>query len=128
MQQRGAATLRAMSTDWHVHCLDCNDTQTFDDANHREELMALLCRHAAVISALVPLIQDIGSRGCVALSLGSYGEVDPEWFAKHLGHRLVPINEYDEVLTRCPLRLERHDFAPCVRNYGHDGDCVVATH
>lgn len=25
-----------MSTDWNIHCLDCNVTLGFDDANHRE--------------------------------------------------------------------------------------------
>ena len=38
-----------MSTDWHVHCLDCHNTLRFYDANHMENVMKALCEHAAAI-------------------------------------------------------------------------------
>jgi hypothetical protein len=110
-----------MSADWHVHCLDCNDTQTFDDAHHMQGTMAALCKNAEAIAALVPLIRDGGALG---LEVRNHGEVDTQWFAQHLGHRLVPINEYGEALGECSERVDCACGSPmsCKREYGHVGE------
>jgi hypothetical protein len=85
-----------MSTDWNVHCVDCNDTHGFNDANHEDKLMATLCKHADAIAALAPLLAE----GSVTLHT-YWGDVDPRWFAQHKGHKLVPISEYGDLLTQC---------------------------
>lgn len=88
-----------MSTDWNVHCVDCNDTHRFNDANHMDDLMWTLCKHADVIAGLAPLLAS--NRDDVELRT-YWGRIDADWFAQHKGHKLVPISEYGDLATQCP--------------------------
>lgn len=90
-----------MSTHWHVYCLDCKTEHEFLDANHEAAVMALLCKHAAAIAALAPLFEEYSGIGADLELRVFYGRVDPIWFAKHAGHRLVPRNEYGGFLETC---------------------------
>lgn len=110
-----------MSTDWHVHCVDCNDTHTFDDANHMDTTMAALCKHAAAIAALAPLLAECST---VTLAVEYHGRIDAAWFAKHLGHRLVPISEYGHLMTQCAEYVDCPcgSTARCRLDHGHDGE------
>lgn len=85
-----------MSCDWDIYCRTCNESHEFLDANHQEDLMWLLIAHSKEIAALDPLINN--SRFEVQLKC-FYGYVRPEWFVKHMGHDLVPRNEYGEFST-----------------------------
>jgi hypothetical protein len=110
-----------VSTDWNVHCLDCKSTHKFDDANHMDDVMASLCTHAAAIAALAPLLAE--SRH-VQLVVEHHGGVDAAWFVTHLGHRLVPISEYGDILGQCAeyVVCGCGSSSRCTRAYGHDGD------
>lgn len=114
-----------MSTDWHVHCLDCGDTHRFDDANHRENLMALFCKHAAAIGGLAPLIAEAGVDD-VQLKAGyGYGTIDAGWFAKHATHRLAPIDEYGRLTGKCIHDATRGACTVahrCKLDHDHTGD------
>lgn len=79
-----------MSEDWEIYCRTCDDTHGFDDANHREDLMWFLIAHAKEIAAVDPVVN--GGEGIELKCF--YGCLRPEWFAKHLGHDLVPRSEY----------------------------------
>lgn len=81
-----------MSCDWNILCLDCKDTHTFNDANHEIELMQILIKHASAIAMLAPLFKDVYWPKIEFKTL--YGEIDPDWFAYHKGHNLIPIDEY----------------------------------
>jgi hypothetical protein len=35
------------------------------------------------------------------LCMGTYGRIDPAWFAQHLGHELIPRDEYGRCSDRC---------------------------
>ena len=60
--------------------------------------MWLLVDQASAIAALAPLSDaDLSSE--VELRC-FYGRIDPQWFRTHLGHDLVPINEYGDFGTR----------------------------
>lgn len=109
-----------MSTDWNVHCVTCNSTHGFDDANHQEALMELLCKHADAIATLAPLV---ASDGCVELRT-LWGRIDPAWFAEHRGHKLVPISEYGDLLTDCTeyVQCKCGSRQRCTLERGHDGD------
>ena len=87
-----------MSEDWRVYCKTCNEEHHFDDANHREDLMWLLIDHAETISKLAPLIRD--DRNWYISFKCCYGDIDPEWFLKHLGHDLIPRSEYGKFSVR----------------------------
>ena len=106
-----------MSTDWNVHCVDCNDTHGFDDANHQDELMAMLCKHADAIAALAPLLTDH-----MDIELRTYwGRINPSWFAQHKGHKLVPISEYGYLLTQCVeyVKCACGSMQRCTLDAGH---------
>lgn len=93
-----------MSCDWHIKCLDCDDSHYFVDANHMDLEMAAVVRHAPLIAALLPLAEDVNQCpcGCLVLRLGDERHtLDIHWFAKHAGHRLTPINEYGHLLEQC---------------------------
>lgn len=110
-----------MSTDWNVHCVDCNDTLGFNDANHQDELMALLCKHGDAIAALADLMRD--GRFDVKLET-YYGAIDADWFATHKGHKLVPISEYGDLLTDCAEYVTCSCEARyrCTLERGHAGE------
>lgn len=61
--------------------------------------MWLLIDHALAIAALAPLMEaDRG--GDIQFKANRYGDIDPKWFANHLGHDLVPISEYGDFSIR----------------------------
>lgn len=94
-----------MSCDWEVHCLDCHETHEFMDANHRDDLMASLCKHAAKLGAIAEVQDDMGWE--LELSV-HYGRIDAAWFKKHAEHRLEPISEYGDLKStkqRCTCRV-----------------------
>jgi hypothetical protein len=112
-----------MSTDWNIHCVDCNDTLTFNDANHCDTEMATIIRHADVIAALVPLMNDLGHW----IEFKSYyGDIDPRWFAQHRGHRLRPISEYGHFLEQCAtyVKCGCGSSQRCKLDDGHVGECT----
>lgn len=129
-----------MSTDWNIYCVDCGETLKFNDANHIDKEMRVLCKHAAAIAALAPMFQEMKEVAwngmCLSLPYGSYGSVEPDWFARHLGHRLRPINEYGYCDDECGEMVRRDrpepsdgwDWEPCCLLDGHEGphDAEVA--
>ncbi len=89
-----------MSCDWNIKCLDCDETLHFNDANHQDKLMTDIIRHRDAIVAIAPLLKS----GDVELRT-YYGQIDTDWFFKHRGHRLRPIDEYGALLGQCNERV-----------------------
>ena len=110
-----------MSTYWHIRCVDCKNTHTFDCANHEEKLMLMLCRNAESIAALDDMMRDPES--CDVKLRTNYGEVDTAWFRSHLGHQLLPIDEYGHVLGQCLERVvcECGASHACDLSLNHEG-------
>ena len=108
-----------MSTDWHVHCVDCNVSHTFDDANHQDRLMLLLIKHADAIASLAALQSEDRSIELRTL----WGQIEANWFLNHRGHTLMPIDEYGRLLDQCHERVtcECTMVWPCTLKLGHDG-------
>lgn len=117
-----------MSTDWNIRCRDCDEVHGFDDANHREDLMAVLIEHAAAIAALAPLLKATSSIASDVELRTPWGAVDVDWFAKHLGHRLVPHDEYGRDLGQCwksvPCSECKCSHRPCTLALDHEGGCT----
>lgn len=113
-----------MSTDWHIHCVDCNVTHRFDDANRRDRLMLTLIKHADSIASLVELLEEAG--GDVELKT-FWGRIDAAWFRAHLGHNLMPIDEYGHLLDQCAKRIECTCGALhwCSLKKDHEGPCLL---
>ncbi len=113
-----------MSTDWNVKCLDCNTEHHFNGANHQDELMAQLCKHANAIADIAPLLLNSD----VTLET-LWGQVDAAWFARHKGHTLAPINEYGDLLGQCAERIRCCEYGHvyrCKLASGHTGSCSLA--
>jgi len=94
-----------MSCDWNIYCRACDATHTFNDANHRLELMQLLIEHRHAIAGLAELFEHTEHPGLV-LQTG-FGRVDPMWFLHHSGHPLVPISEYGDIIPKDPAFTEK---------------------
>jgi hypothetical protein len=88
-----------VSTDWNVHCVECDSTHKFNDANHMVDEMKLLVKHAAAIAGLAPLLTESRDISFRLGQYGGYGDIEADRFALHLGHKLWPINEYGELLA-----------------------------
>jgi len=83
-----------MSTDWYPYCLTCHES--YDMWNcHRPDFILYLFRNIDFI-VKIGEFQDGSSVDIDVHSL--YGDIHPEWFKKHLGHQLVPKNEYGDYL------------------------------
>jgi hypothetical protein len=90
-----------MSCDWDVYCKTCHDALGLQDMNHNEILMWCLVRHATAIALLQPLMVEDPS--ClIELKAGKWNVIHPSWFAEHLGHELVAIDEYGREGTNKP--------------------------
>ena len=112
-----------MSCDWNVYCRTCNEEHSFNDANHMEQEMAALVKHAGAIAALAPLFDE---SQWIEMNLGRHwGTISPRWFAKHLGHDLIPRDEYGRFLDKCPEWVKCGKCGAnhhCTLAYGHEGD------
>jgi hypothetical protein len=112
-----------VSCRWDIKCLDCNETHVFHEANHMDGLMLALCRHPEAIAALADVFADVGQY--TEIKIHTYhGSIDPTWFRKHLGHSIMPIDEYGRLYNQCQERIEcncggLHD---CVLDINHEGD------
>jgi hypothetical protein len=109
-----------MSTDWNIKCLDCNVEHGFDNANHQDELMWTLIKHAGAIGALAPLLAE--PRADVEFRT-YWGRLDAQWFAEHATHRLVPISEYGHLATQCQeyVTCECGSMRRCALDQAHEG-------
>ena len=112
-----------MSCDWNVYCVTCDSEHRFSDANHQEDLMRTLVRHAKAIGALKELMSD----GGWSIEFGTYyGPIDVVWFAEHSGHALTIRDEYGRKdnqcrdLVRCASCSSAHN---CVLEAGHEPPC-----
>jgi hypothetical protein len=112
-----------MSCDWNIFCLDCEETERFNDANHQVDLMRDIIKAAPGIAALAPYWKYLKNHD-VELNT-HYGHINVEFFAKHATHRLVPRSEYGEIDGTCAKDVR----CPCKRNHycvlpkEHAGDC-----
>jgi hypothetical protein len=115
-----------VSCDWNIKCLDCNDVHTFSDANHEDALMRFLIKYADGIAALGDMFADPEfHHHCIDFRV-SYGRIEADWFRKHLGHNLLPIDEYGTLDKQCYQYVScefghRHH---CALDAGHDGACA----
>lgn len=114
-----------MSTHWDVHCLDCNEDLGLHE-NHAERAMASLVAAAPGLAnfASWTAIGNVSVRG---EAFGDYSTIDLSFFVKHLGHRLIPQDEYGgfpedcgKVFT-CDGCSIRHT---CHLPPGHEGACA----
>lgn len=111
-----------MSCDWHIKCVDCDDVHRFDDANHQDDLMRLIIRHASAIAGLAALrAEDV--QGDVEIWI-YYGQIDIGWFATHHTHQLKPIDEYGRLDTQCQghATCSQGGSHACVLDLDHAGD------
>jgi len=110
-----------MSRDFHVYCALCNERHDFQDANWQEDLMRELIRNQEAIAALGSL--------CLGADVWldtNYGRVDTGWFALHVGHGLVVIDEYGKVADTCGKHFKCAGCDTqhyCRLDQGHDGEC-----
>jgi hypothetical protein len=118
-----------MSNNKHILCADCGERHYFESANHATRELTELIRCAERVAALVVLAgMGLEMRLC-------YTGIDPAFFAKHAGHRLVVLSEYGDVEDpRCdticnepaPYRTADASYSvKCTLPKGHCGDHVA---
>jgi hypothetical protein len=115
-----------MSCDWNIYCKTCGSWCCFADANHALELMRHLIAHSGAIAGIADLCDDNKTQ-CTIKLLTSYGSVDASWFKAHLGHEVVPRNEYggwDEEEHR-PQFKDGTRVHVVDKDLGIDVECVV---
>ncbi len=107
-----------MSTYWDVYCRTCKEGAGLQE-NHNEQGMFDLIRAAPALATLPDGIglgveSDRGSR------------LDMEWFRKHAGHELIPIDEYGRFSGQCSKWVQcsccgtrKH----CQLLSKHEGEC-----
>ncbi len=89
-----------MSMNWDLYCKQCDSWHGFHDANHQDGKMLAIAKHAKAIAGLVDLMKESEYLG-ISLPTGN-GDLDPQWFADHLDHGIVPRNEYGQYLDEAP--------------------------
>lgn len=115
-----------MSTDWNIYCRTCDEEHSFDDANHMEDDMAALIDCARSIADLAPLLANDRVGHKIEFTLGRHGSIDAAWFAAHLGHELVPRDEYGRCSDQCGKRVRCAGCRVshlCTFKPGHEPPC-----
>ncbi len=97
-----------MSCDWNVHCVTCRDTEgVIYDANHAEPDIWELIRVAPALAAIGVASDELAPLSSTLERLlrlerdGVAFRNLAQWFARHQGHELVPIDEYGRTSTDC---------------------------
>lgn len=117
-----------MSTRVDICCETCGEVLSIGDNNRAHDLMLTLCRHADEIAAMDDVLEAIG--GNVRLDeLQDYVKLPVGWFKRHLGHELVPIDEYGLKLNACQkltrIECEGGHTHHCGLGRDHEGDCKL---
>lgn len=109
-----------MSTYWDVVCLDCGEDAGLH-LNHGSESLRALIAKREPLAALADAEVDIK-----IIIPGERGYVKLEFFKKHVGHVIAPVNEYGDINGDCN---ELHmtgpystDGARCRLPEHHEGD------
>jgi hypothetical protein len=113
-----------MSTYWDVHCLDCNEGLGLH-ANHAEDGMNRIVQAAGALADFAKACPGISIDAAQFDLYTERGMVDPAWFAKHRGHRIVARNEYGAISNQCGFRgtcTKCGHWFTCNRTPGHEGD------
>ena len=115
-----------MSCDWNVHCLDCDDTHEFNDANHRVELMRALAKLGPEIALAAAVVEKIRAVSNDDFEFRfAFGCLDTAWWREHGAHRLIARDEYGHNDGECGQYFAcRHCKAThfCRLPCGHEGD------
>ena len=114
-----------MSTDWDIRCVDCGENYGFEDMNRREGLMLALVRCADALAQHANVFADLRSED-VELRV-SYPDhvINLEFFQRHRGHRLSPVDEYGRLSDNCSGHAACASCGkshPCALIVGHAGD------
>ena|SRR5271166_3770862 len=108
-----------MSTDWDVHCLDCDDSLEFDGT--KSSVLALICD----APALAELHESFKKLHDIDMEVNTYGrQFALSWFAQHGKHRLIAKDEYGHLDDECGVSFQcEHGEArsTCRRARGHEG-------
>ena len=85
-----------MSCYWDILCVDCDEPAGIDGANHCDDLMSELIRYADTLANLKRsnIIYDLTLQA-------NFIHVPVEFFVRHQGHHLRPIDEYSRFDTPC---------------------------
>jgi len=111
-----------VSTQWGINCRTCGESLGLR-VNH-EDVMSELIRLAPDLVKLIPLRAAIGDWRLELNFTVLDSPVDLKWLEKHLGHDLVPQDEYGGFLDRCNERVMCSccdSVYRCARAPKHDG-------
>lgn len=117
-----------MSTRYDIICETCGEILRVCDNNGADEMMLTLCRNADEIAAMADVLDAIG--GTVRVEwMRDYETLDVAWFRKHLGHELIPIDEYGAKMNACQkytrIQCEGGHIHGCGLERDHDGECKL---
>jgi hypothetical protein len=109
-----------MSTDWDVHCLDCDDSLGLDGT--KNSVLVLI----GDAPSLVELYETISSLPDLDIETRVYGrQIALSWFGKHGKHRLIAKDEYGHLDDECGARFKCGHCdvdSYCKRARGHGGE------
>ena len=113
-----------MSRRWDVHCVTCTDTLRIGENTRDYQVNAVIASAGPLADLSKTMVGgDIEVKGCYHWTL------DVDWFDKHRGHKLAPIDEYGTIDGNC--RHPVHCYCchassrRCVLLDGHGGPHVA---
>lgn len=95
-----------MSCDWWVYCRTCDEELSYPSLNHGEDTLTKLIRAAPQIVQIYEISKSVPDNLLTVDVQALHMSFDASWFKKHLGHDMVPRNEYHVCLDRCGVRVK----------------------
>lgn len=113
-----------MSTYWDVYCVDCKEGLGLH-GNHAEAGANQIVQAAGALADFHKACPGISIDPAQFDLYTERGMVDPAWFAKHTGHRIVARNEYGAISNQCGSHetcTKCGHWFTCNRSPGHTGE------
>lgn len=112
-----------MSEKWDIYCVDCDKEHDAGETNHMHMEIVKAVLHSNAIAGLADFANDVNY---FQLDIGRFAHLNPAWFAKHRGHKLVPRSEYGDIDGKCNKRVEcstcGSDYYHCILDADHKGE------
>lgn len=115
-----------MGTSWNLRCVTCsvNLLDEFERYPGPQELVSLI-RNSEAVASLADLFADCPGEFELRSSYNTVSRpIDPVVFRAHLGHQLMPIDEYGRLLDACHQKFQCPHCAtwhPCSLSHHHEG-------
>lgn len=93
-----------MSCTWDIICMDCNEEADFYEVYRVDIVRSIILKSDAIAEFRAKINDSATTLYDLEVRCDNH-DLPLEFFLKHRGHRLLPVNEYGDLDLPCPLQF-----------------------